>query len=182
MNSRRPVRAVTADQRLDRRAAEHGLRIAFEPLLDHGLVHRAVVGRDLQVALVLVGGHALGGLAAGPVGGEAAADRAAHGQHQAAGAVVGAGLSPSPFSRTRRPNSENTSVADVLLDPARGQVGLERAERARELGELAVLAGELAGVGVEPAPVDRDDPRAEVRRQQVRGGPQAVRTSVEVFG
>ena len=62
-------------------------------------------------------------------------DAAAHREHQAARAVVGAascGRAVSGVSFTRRPNSENTSVATRCVDPARlaGRPGRRRA-RAR---------------------------------------------------
>ena len=105
-------------------------------------------------------------------------------QHQPARAVVGArvlhvdrrvrGLLHAPAELREHERGH------VVVDPAGLEVGLERAERARELLELRVLALELVGVGVEPAPVDRDDARAEVGGEQVRGGAQAARERVRV--
>ena len=53
----------------------------------------------------------------------------------------------------------------LVLDAARREVGLEGGERARQVLELRILRRELAAVGVEAAPVDRDERACRARRR-----------------
>ena len=175
LNSARPVGAVAAHQRRDRAAADDRVGVAAEPLLDHRAVHRAVVGRHLQVALRrVVGGHEVLRPAAGPLGGEAAAHACC--PSPASGRRRRGRCRPSRSRATRRPNSEKTSVLTRCSIAAclRGRRGTPPSARESSIS-CASWLGELAAVGVEAAPVDRDDPRAEVRRQQVGGEPQPRR-------
>ena len=57
---------------------------------------------------------------------------------------------------------------DLVLDPARGEVRLEGAQRAREHVELRIVRAELAAVGVERPPVDGDHARPQAGAEQRR--------------